>query len=262
MLRLLVLPVLAVATFSLAFYATESVQADGTGTHCNTYAPLFCNRYYSGQVRCCAPGIQGKIKAADVNLVSPSTDYTAHWVGITQLTDPLEWAQMGFDEGIDPDGGMPLTPRVYTEFRRVSCSIEYEYQGHGTFGTLWDQMFVYWTGGYYYCANNPSIILYRFDMKRGSLSNPILATAYLPKPYGRFDAESERGNFHAIEPNGTQCFGTNNSCSASTTYGLKTYNQTQNQWNLWTGTPVPSNDAPYNRVQLANYYSFYTSGQP
>lgn len=259
MVRLFVLLMLAVSSFWLSFYATESVQAHGT--HCDTYAPLFCSKYFSGQYRCCAPGIQGKIKAADVDIVEPDLDANGHWMGLTK-TDNSEWVQMGFYEGNGPNVPTTYAPQVYTEFMRSACSGAYAFIQHGTFGTLWDQMFVYWTGSYYTCPSNPSVTLYRFDMKRGSISNPVLGTGYMGNPYGRFDAYSERHNFHAIEPNGTQCFGTNNSCSASTTYGLKTYDYNQNQWNLWTGSPVPRNDAPYNRIQMANYYSFYTSGQP
>ncbi len=259
MLRLLFLVFLAVTMFSASFYGTESVQAHGT--HCAGYGPLFCTRYYSRQYACCAAGIQGKIKTADVALADPNVDFVAQVEAIGSL-DWSEWVQMGFTEGIDPDGGVPLTPEVYTEFQRTSCSNAYGYTGHGTFGTLWDQMIVYYTGAWYTCPSNPSVFLYRFDMKRGNMSNPVLGTGYLGDPWGIFHAYSEHGNFHAIEPNGTQCFGTNNSCSASTTYGIKTYNQTQRLWTLWSETAALSSDPPYNRNGLANFYSFYTSGQP
>jgi hypothetical protein len=170
---------------------------------------------------------------------------------------------MGFVEGQDPDGDVWPAPQLYTEFKRTSCGSAYVYSSHGTPGGLWDQMYVSFTGSYYTCPSNPNVIQYRFDMKRGGPFGTLLGTGYLGAPYGRYDAETEHVNDHAIEPNGTQYFGTNSSGSASTTYGLKAC-CSNGQWILWPSSPAPSGgwDYPYNQVILQQYYSFYTYGQP
>lgn len=128
---------LAAAAFAGSFYLTEKVHAHGT--HCDSYGPLYCDYYYAAQYRCCASAIQGRIKAEDVSMVSPTYDRAVHWVGLTEAADvPDESVQMGFVEGHDPDGDIWYTPKLYTEFQRTSCSLSSGYISHGTPGGLWD----------------------------------------------------------------------------------------------------------------------------
>lgn len=121
-------------------------------------------------------------------------------------------------------------------------------------------MSVYFTGNYFSCASGG--LLYEFVMKRGGLAG-VLMTGYLGTPYGRYDAESERRNAHAINPNGTQCFGTTSGCIGSTVFGLKACCN-GGAWVLWPSGPGTTtySDPPYNWVPIAAFYSFSTSGGP
>ena len=75
MSRALLLAVVGITAFSISFYAATGVGggrgAEAHGTHCENYPPRYCGSYYSDQFRCCAYGIQGRIKVTDVNVVDP-----------------------------------------------------------------------------------------------------------------------------------------------------------------------------------------------
>lgn len=263
MLKAGLLILVAAIAFGASFYVADTVQAHGT--HCATYGGLGCAHYYAGQTRCCASGIQARIKAQNVVLPSPSTDFTAHWVGLTSITytgeEDQEWVQMGFSEGIDPfDEDIAYTPELYTEYRRTSCGGEsYHFQYLGTPGGLWDQMFIEFNGEYYSCSG---VIQYCFDLRQGQYGT-VWVEACQGAPYGRYGASSELGNNHAINPNGTQYFGTNSSGWASAAYGIKVCCSGGGQWDLWYSSPSAygAND-PYDWIPQASYWSFRTTGGP
>lgn len=269
MTRVLLLAIFGLTAFGLSFYTTERLSgtggAEAHGTHCATYEPRKCDRYYAGQWRCCATGVQGRIKATDVTLVSPTTDFTSHWVGITsldQIPEEVEWAQMGFREGPNGYGQNPVySPNLYTEYRTTKCYSLSGFQYLGTPGGLWDFMYVTFTGNYYTCANNPNIVQYEFELRNSSPSGTVWLNAYLASPFGYYEAQSELLNNHAINPNGTQCFGTNSSCYASPSYGLKAC-CSNGQWIHWPASTSSNAHDPYNRVVTGASYSFYTYGGP
>ncbi len=259
MIRLLVALFLAVTMFSASFYVTDSVLAHGT--HCGVPPNPPCGHHYAGQVRSYSNGMSGHVRTQDVALLDRNNDTVFQWVGSTDITGAGEWNQIGFAEGLMPNGFSWASPIVYEEYNRTYCDPAYEYIEHDLVSGYHERFWTYWGGTGGGCPSNPSRWVYIWWLKRGTWDNAPFDFNYDAAAAMRYDAETEHLNFTHMEPNGTVCFGTNSSCAAAFVTALGFYTQSRDTWSAWTALPDGvQNDWGYSRTVLQNYWAFKTTG--
>ena len=272
---------LAVAvSFLASFFMTSSALA--SGTPCGPPPYTFpCGYYYDGQSGDLSQGaysygVTGHIVGQAVSMHNPSVSHAINFLGITEGIPangyPSSWVQVGTWQGLWPPGGYYSSPVGYFEYNDA-CDANHAVQGYLSVPQA-AQIFpqIQTLNQQYWCSSIGAwTSKYQALYEWGSIG-----IFHLPANLGRADATTEHLNgyegYGYMEPNGTQCFGTNSSCGVASPNQLRV--NWGSGWSDWISLPTevcpgvagcepsgyPTGYVGYEYLQFNPHKNFWTLG--